>query len=100
MEAKTQVLNMDCLEFLREQPDKSFDLAVVDPPYGGANDLCINGGGRFGGRFDRYKNGRDMDFTGIEIDKGYFDQSVERFERVCHGVQVIGGHKVEQGSLF
>ena len=38
---------MDCLEFLREQPDKSFDLAVVDPPYGGANDLCINGGGAF-----------------------------------------------------
>lgn len=37
--------NQDCLEFLREQPDKSFDLAVVDPPYGGANDLCINGGG-------------------------------------------------------
>ena len=36
---------MDCLEFLREQPDKSFDLAVVDPPYGGANDLSINGGG-------------------------------------------------------
>ena len=60
MEAKSQVLNMDCLEFLREQPDKSFDLAVVDPPYGGANDLSINGGGRFGGRFDRYKNGRDM----------------------------------------
>lgn len=44
--------------------------------------------------------GQDLDFTGIEIDKGYFDQSVERFERVCHGVQVIGGHKVEQGSLF
>lgn len=36
---------MDCLEFLRQQPDKSFDLAVVDPPYGGANDLSINGGG-------------------------------------------------------
>lgn len=52
MEAKSIVFNMDCLEFLREQPDKSFD------------------------------------------------QSVERFERVCHGVQVIGGHKVEQGSLF
>ena len=44
--------------------------------------------------------GLDLDFTGIEIDKDYFDQSVERFERVCHGVQVIGGHKVEQGSLF
>ena len=29
-----------------------------------------------------------------------FDKSVERFELVCHGVQDIGGHKVEQGSLF
>ena len=44
--------------------------------------------------------GLDLDFTGIEIDKDYFDQSVERFELVCHGVQDIGGHKVEQGSLF
>lgn len=44
--------------------------------------------------------GQDLDFTGIEIDKDYFDKSVECFERVCHGVQVIGGHKVEQGSLF
>lgn len=26
--------NMDCMEFLRKQPDKSFDLAVCDPPYG------------------------------------------------------------------
>lgn len=25
--------NMDCMEFLRQQPDKSFDLAIVDPPY-------------------------------------------------------------------
>ena len=44
--------------------------------------------------------GLDLDFTGIEIDKGYFEKSVERFELVCHGVQDIGGHKVEQGSLF
>ena len=44
--------------------------------------------------------GQDLDFTGIEIDKEYFDRSVERFELVCHGVQDIGGHKVEQGSLF
>lgn len=44
--------------------------------------------------------GNYMDFTGIEIDKGYFDKSVDRLELVCHGVQDIGGHKVEQGSLF
>ena len=25
---------MDCLEAMRQMPDKAFDLAVVDPPYG------------------------------------------------------------------
>lgn len=28
------LFNMDCMEFLRAQPAKSFDLAIVDPPYG------------------------------------------------------------------
>lgn len=26
--------NMDCMEGMRQFPDKFFDLAVVDPPYG------------------------------------------------------------------
>ena len=30
-----QAFNMDCLEAMREMPDKAFDLAVVDPIYGG-----------------------------------------------------------------
>lgn len=25
--------NMDCMDYMRAQPDKAFDLAVVDPPY-------------------------------------------------------------------
>lgn len=25
----------DCMDVMREYPDKCFDLAVVDPPYGG-----------------------------------------------------------------
>lgn len=32
----TQAFNRDCIEAMREFPDKFFDLAVVDPPYGGA----------------------------------------------------------------
>lgn len=27
-------LNMDCMEYMATLPDKSFDLAIVDPPYG------------------------------------------------------------------
>ena len=26
--------NIDCMEFMRDKPDKCYDLAIVDPPYG------------------------------------------------------------------
>ena len=28
------LINGDCMEFMQSQSDKSFDLAIVDPPYG------------------------------------------------------------------
>lgn len=65
----SNVYNIDCIEYMKTLPDKFFDLAIVDPPYGDAL-----GGGvrdfasmqetdgtdtrrwqRFGQRFDRYK---------------------------------------------
>lgn len=56
----------DCMEAMKEFPDKFFDLAIVDPPYGdagiggGITDSADGGTGtkrwnRFGQRFDRYK---------------------------------------------
>lgn len=30
--------NMDCMEGMKEFPDKYFDLAIVDPPYRDQND--------------------------------------------------------------
>ena len=46
--------NMDCMEAMKEFPDKFFDLAIVDPPYGGgasaehASPENLTGGGRTG----------------------------------------------------
>ena len=40
----TEAFNMDCMQAMREMPDNAFDLAIVDPPYGGANSE-IGGGG-------------------------------------------------------
>lgn len=34
--------NMDCMEAMKEFPDKYFDLAVVDPPYGGGCSQTLN----------------------------------------------------------
>lgn len=31
---KSQVFNMDCMEGMKQYPDKYFELAIVDPPYG------------------------------------------------------------------
>ena len=34
MEVKSEVFNEDCMEVMKRYPDKYFDLAIVDPPYG------------------------------------------------------------------
>jgi site-specific DNA-methyltransferase (adenine-specific) len=31
---KTRSFNIDCIEFMQNVPDKFYDLAIVDPPYG------------------------------------------------------------------
>ena len=42
--------NMDCLKGMKEFPDKYFDLAIVDPPYGGG----FTEGGGCQGWFSKY----------------------------------------------
>jgi site-specific DNA-methyltransferase (adenine-specific) len=38
--------NCDCMEYMRGLPDKAFDLAIVDPPYGIGCDCTINIGNK------------------------------------------------------
>ena len=49
----------DCMDVMRDMPDKTFDLAIVDPPYGdgGSGQWQDRKRSRFGGRFDRYSIG-------------------------------------------
>ena len=50
---KATLLNIDCMEYMATLPDKSFDLAIVDPPYGiGVN---RNMGRRAGNKTSNYK---------------------------------------------
>ena len=35
---------MDCMEGMAQFPDKFFDLAIVDPPYGDGNQKIVGGG--------------------------------------------------------
>ena len=44
-EPKIELLNMDCLLYMKQCDDKQFDLAIVDPPYGiGANKMTLGNG--------------------------------------------------------
>lgn len=43
MSSDIKLYNMDCMEAMKQMPDKSFDLAIVDPPYG-IGDALVNGG--------------------------------------------------------
>ena len=41
----SNAFNMDCMEAMKEFPDKYFELAIVDPPYGiGANKMTLGNG--------------------------------------------------------
>jgi site-specific DNA-methyltransferase (adenine-specific) len=37
-----ELLNIDCMEYMKTLPDKVFDLAIVDPPYGIGEDGSTN----------------------------------------------------------
>ena len=39
--SKSEAFNMDCMEGMKQYPDKYFDLAVVDPPYGDASSQSL-----------------------------------------------------------
>lgn len=56
----SNVYNMDCMEGMKQYPDKFFDLAIVDPPYGlGFGKFNRTNTDSLGNKYkaDKYKNG-------------------------------------------
>jgi site-specific DNA-methyltransferase (adenine-specific) len=55
---KSEIFNMDCIEGMKQYPDKHFDLAIVDPPYGINADLNQNNvkkhGIKYAGKYKKY----------------------------------------------
>jgi site-specific DNA-methyltransferase (adenine-specific) len=60
----SEVFNLDCMEGMKDYPDKYFDLALVDPPYG------IDRGKKFGGT--NWKIYEKKDWDNSIPDKKYF----------------------------
>lgn len=72
----------DCLELMKEIPDKSIDLIVTDPPYGKKADKGTNGFGSAKNR--KYQGGWDSKIPPKEV----FDEMF----RVAKNVVIFGGN--------
>src|SRR5574343_67090 len=64
--------NMDCMEGMAQIPDKYFDLAIVDPPYGLGDKLLK--GGKKGNVVKIGKQYEKTNWVDVAPDKSYFDE--------------------------
>ena len=86
---KSEVFNMDCMDYMRKLPDKVFTLAIADPPYGliESGVQTRGGAGKLKGRilnesekkFDRWDKAPTQDFF-------------EELFRVSENVIIWGGN--------
>jgi len=76
-----KMLNMDCMEYMKTLPDKYFDLAIVDPPYGiGVDKMNMFDGAK--------KQARHKEYTDTAPNKFYFDEIF----RVSKNQIIFGGN--------
>lgn len=79
-EPKSEVYNIDCVDFMKEMPDKYFDLCIADPPYGHDESEVFIKGGRFHkGRFSKYEQ---VDGNHIGIDEWDKAPSIDFFDEL------------------
>jgi len=84
MRSKIEMINCDCMEYMRNIPDNYFDLAIVDPPYGifGA----FKAGSMFKERpFAKNIKGKDWD---VKPTQKYFKELF----RICKNQVICGGN--------
>lgn len=82
----SEVYNMDCIAGMKEYPDKYFDLAIVDPPYGIDDKMHRSSHGKVGGgEFEKYSKKRWDKQTPTQE---YFDE----LRRVSKNQIIWGGN--------
>jgi len=77
-----ELLNVDCMEYMKGLPDRAFDLAIVDPPYGIGRDGKPKSTSSHGGH-------KGYDFKGWDKGKPSPEYFIELFRVSEH--QIIWG---------
>ena len=85
-----EVFNEDCMEVMSRYPDKYFDLAVVDPPYGGGCSQSVD--------VERESNSSAVTLTGTASQEGVSEVGLH----ATISAERTGGEwakKYQQGSI-
>lgn len=87
---ENKILNMDCIDFLKQCPDKIFDLVLTDPPYGiGYDVMCEKNNGKLFGTAKTTRNiYKKTDWDNATPSKEYFDELI----RVSKNQIIFGGN--------
>jgi len=87
-----ELLNIDCMEYMETLPDKAFDLAIVDPPYGigwdGDNLENYNSTGCASWKGRKPKGYDKKNWDRARPEKNYFDE----LKRVSKNQIIWGGN--------
>ena len=83
---KTRSYNMDCMEFMKDVPDKFYELAIVDPPYGNIDAIGLTDNKRKGKQAAKRTNYKI--FENIAPDDEYYYE----LARVSKNQIVWGGN--------
>ena len=79
------ITNEDCMELMKRYPDKYFDLAIVDPPYGDFGTIERTGGS-WANKIDGHKKIKTWDFKPeikyFEVDN-FFDPEIQEDMALC-----------------
>jgi site-specific DNA-methyltransferase (adenine-specific) len=94
-----ELLNVDCMEYMRTCPDKKFDIAIVDPPY---FDIAAKSSFYHGGKSKHatpanLKNEKHWDVPG----QNYYDELVRVSKhQIIWGINYYDFHGVPPGRIF
>jgi site-specific DNA-methyltransferase (adenine-specific) len=83
----SEVYNIDCMDYMRQFPDKFFELAIVDPPYG-LGTKTTDGGSRKNSQTKFMEDIRRTNWDNSIPDKKYFHELV----RVSKNQIIWGGN--------
>lgn len=92
-EPNIELLNMDCLLYMKQCEDKQFDLAIVDPPYG-LGKRTTDGGSKRNTQTKFMEDIRRTNWDDSTPTKEYFDE----LKRVSKNQIVWGGNYFELHS--